>query len=117
MKYIKYAIQGKDGKWTGFLQKLWEKGEHGDEGSVRWLDPTKRTFDTEADAIAGAQKLADDNGIKEVFEAPADTDFRMGVIEIASKEAIGTEEEKVNAIATAESTERQRIETAKARQG
>lgn len=117
MRHIIYAIQGKDGKWTGFLQMAWEKGEHGDEGSVRWLDPTKRTYDTEAEALEGAQKLADDNGIKEVFEAPADTDFRMGVVEIAAKEATGTDTEKMDATTTAEEAEWLRVNTAKAREG
>lgn len=117
MRYIHYAIQGKDGKWTGFLQKSWEKDEHGDEGSVRWLDPTKRTFDTEAEALAGALKLAEDGGIKEVFIAPAETDYRMGVVDLASKEATGTDTEKWDAATTAETTERARVDAAKAREG
>lgn len=117
MKHIIYAIQGKDLKWTGYLQKSWEAHEHGDEGTVRWLDPTKRTYDTEVEALEGARKLAEDGGIKEVFVAPAETDYRMGVVELASKEAVSTDQQKWDAVATAESTERARVDAAKAREG
>lgn len=117
MRYFHYAIQDKTGKWTGYLQRSWGKGEHGDEGSTRWLDPTKETYATEQEALDGALKLAADNHLETEFLRVEETDYRAGIAEVAQKDATGTDEQKMEAVRTAEDAEKARADAAKSRAG
>lgn len=112
MRYIYYSVKNKDNKWTGFLQASYEANERGNAGDVKWLDPTKQTFDTEQEADNAAIKLAEDGGLVENFVYAEETDYRAGVVEIACNDAGDDEQDRQYAASIAEASERKRVSIA-----
>lgn len=101
MKKIIYAEIEADNKWRFFLQEAYDSGEN--TGSVRWMDPGKVTYDTEAEAITAGYQFMTDSGLNGFIDA-VPTDFRQGRVDILVKGGMDMNEAYLN--------EKSRVETA-----